>query len=328
MNSPIQPIGEGWFVPELLANVAGMPAALRLRPCGPIDWLNSPWLHSLIRQAPCVVCAADLPDEPPTRHSVEAIGILVAPSETLWTADREWPQNPPSGTAWIQGNGYLNQVIKPNAAQAASRQRAMTLIQLVADDADTHELEAIFRQDAGLAYQLLRMVNSPAQGLRRTITSFSQALLILGRQPLKRWLNLLLFAARDDDPRSAMLMARVVFRARGMELLAQQAGMDRTQQEQVFMAGMFSMLDVLMGQPLTDILRPIAITDELRAALLERQGPIAHCLTRWEALESGDCHRSRDAIEAFNLSPHEASALLADAAGWTFQLIRGPMNDD
>ncbi|MDV7395470.1 HDOD domain-containing protein, partial [Arthrospira platensis SPKY1] len=85
-------------------------------------------------------------------------------------------------------------------------------MQLVAQDAETHELEEVLRQDAGLAYQLLRLVNSPAIGVRREVTSFSQALLMLGRQQLKRWLNLLLFAAREDDPRSAMLMAHVVLR--------------------------------------------------------------------------------------------------------------------
>ena len=42
------------------------------------------------------------------------------------------------------------------------------------------------------------------------------ALAYVLRPSLRRWLHLMLFAARDDDPRSAMLGAHVTLRARSM----------------------------------------------------------------------------------------------------------------
>ncbi|MBV5336453.1 MAG: HDOD domain-containing protein, partial [Deltaproteobacteria bacterium] len=114
--------------------------------------------------------------------------------------------------------------------------------------------EAVFRQDPILAYHLLRLVNSLCIGVDKHISSFSQAILILGRHQLKRWLNLMLFAANRDDYRTPMLMARVAVRARSMELLAKAGGFDRSEQDQAFMAGMFSLLGVLFGMPLSEVL--------------------------------------------------------------------------
>jgi hypothetical protein len=48
-----------------------------------------------------------------------------------------------------------------------------------------------------------------------------------------------------------MLLARVVVRARSMELLARESGLDRSAQDLAFMAGMFSLLGVLFGSPLS-----------------------------------------------------------------------------
>ena len=156
-------------------------------------------------------------------------------------------------TQWIDGNWFLQPPSKPKGAQAASRVMALKLVQLVSTDADTHEIEDVFRQDPTLSYHLLRLVNSLAFGAPRRISSFSQAILMLGRQQLKRWLNLILFASGSDDPRAPMLLGRVVVRARMMELLTRESGGDKAQQELAFMAGMFSLLGVLFGQPLEEV---------------------------------------------------------------------------
>ncbi len=323
MSPPTSLSDPGLVLPLLLANQTGVPSALRLKPSGAVDWAGAGWLGDLLAAAPCVVFTPDLAPAPEAAAQLQTLGVTVLGPEALLDNPNTMPDPKPGTPPWMTGHWYLHIPPKPHAAQAASRQRAMALMQLVAQDADTHELEEVLRQDAGLAYQLLRLVNSPAIGVRREVTSFSQALLMLGRQQLKRWLNLLLFAAREDDPRSAMLMAHVVLRARGMELLAQHAGLDKAAQEQAFMAGMFSMLGVLLGQPLPDILRPIRITDELRDALLEQKGPIGQLLRHWTAIESGDDALVRQTLHALGLTPATATPLLAEAAAWMFKLIRG-----
>lgn len=245
---------------------------------------------------------------------------FVTPQALFWCEVPVWPIRLPPAARWLAGDWYLKLPPRGTAAQTASRQRAMALLQLLTQDADTHELEAVFRQDPTLSYQLLRLVNSAAIGARREITSFSQAIFLLGRQALKRWVNLLLFAARDDDPRSAMLLAHVCLRARGLELLAQAAGQDRLGQDEAFMAGMLSILDTLLGQPLPEVLQPLRLSDNLRQGLLESEGQIGALLKLWRAVEQRQPAAAVQDLAALGVAIAQANALLAQACQWTFEL--------
>lgn len=289
----------GLLLPQLLARADGRLAAVR-------------WHHT----AP--------PD--PAAQALQGSNVLLAsPQELFLCAEPVWPIRLPSAARWLAGDWYLKLPPRGAAAQTASRQRALSLLQLLSQDADTHELEAIFRQDPNLSYQLLRLVNSAAVGARREITSFGQAILMLGRQALKRWVNLLLFSARDDDPRSAMLLAHVCLRARGLELLARATGQDRLAQDEAFMAGMFSMLDVLLGQPLPEILRPLRLSDTLRLGLLEGQGQIGVLLQLWLAIEQRQTAAAAQRLAALGLDADQANTLLAQACQWTFE-VNGAAN--
>lgn len=323
--SPLPPLV---FV-ELLAGPDRGLAALRWQgpteaseATGLLPWLAQPALAELGTALPCLWDRARLQAWPaaPTEALGASGGQLVdaadvpagQPGSTPW----------PAGPRWFSGDWYLAPPGKPNVAQAASRQRALQLLQMVGEDADTHLLEDVFRHDAALSYQLLRLVNSVAMGSRREITSFGQAILLLGRQQLKRWLNLLLFAARDDDERSAMLMARVSLRARGMELLAQAAGLDRHGQDQAFMTGMFSMLGVLFGTPLGEMLRTIRVTDTLHAALIDHQGELGALLTTWETVERADRAGTAAQLARWSVSADTFNTLLLQACGWVLHLTQ------
>ena len=75
----------------------------------------------------------------------------------------------------------------------------MHLLNLSNGNAEIAELSSALKQDPLLTYRILRYLNSPAIGLSREITSIDQALVILGRQRLARWLSVLLFSVKDPD---------------------------------------------------------------------------------------------------------------------------------
>ncbi len=310
---------------EWLANPQRRPAALRLHvgTQAPEAWaalLTDPALHALCAALPCLL-ATTPPDD---------TGLALAQAAGLNTGTEAQPQHAPTdfpavvaAGSWVSGAWYQQAPAKPAAAQAASRARALQLVQLVSADADTHEIEAVLRQDAALSYQLLRVVNSVALGGRREITSFAQAILLLGRQQLRRWLHLMLFAARDDDPRSAMLGAHVTLRARSMELLAEACGLDRATQELAFMAGMFSLLGTLFGQPLPHVLDTLTLPDDLRRALLQREGALGQQLGAVEAAEvPGDAAALASHLVMLGLPVSDFNHLRLQAASWALQMTQ------
>jgi EAL and modified HD-GYP domain-containing signal transduction protein len=240
----------------------------------------------------------------------------VAPGSLCRADDRLVSDYLPPAAVWVDGDWCMSPPPKASGAQAVSRVNALQMVQQVGADADTPEIEALLRRDPTLSYNLLRLVNSLGMGTGRRITSFSQALLLLGRTQLRRWLNLMLFAARQGDVRSAMLLARVAMRARALELLAKSRGLDKNTQEQGFMTGMFSLLGVLFGMPLTEVLAPLALGEAVHAALLRREGDLGTLLMLFETAERGDLDGVAAQLDALQIPRADFNLAMVDAASW------------
>lgn len=311
---------------ELLADRKRVPAAARFGLAefdrtGLETLCSLPGFQALLTRLPCL--SADCPAG--LVETWKSAGGGVPGVADIETIDRFWPPVLRADARWVAGDWYLAPPEKPTQNQLASRAMALRLMQLVAGDAETYELEAVFRQDPSLSYQLLRLVNSPGVGIGRRVTSFSQAIVILGRQHLRRWLNLLLFAARKEDPRAAMLLARAAVRARRLELIEKARGGDRAAQDRAFISGMFSLLGVLFGLPLEEVLRPLNLGPEMEAALCRLEGEAGVRLRFATRLETAAGQRSgdfADALAALDLGVGTVADLSLEAMAWTIDVVR------
>ncbi|GAB2875557.1 hypothetical protein GCM10027277_51010 [Pseudoduganella ginsengisoli] len=183
-----------------------------------------------------------------------------------------------AGMAWFCGD-YARHP-DPDAAQGdgTSRKRLLALLGLLARDADSRELEILLKQDPALSYHLLKVVNSAAFALSTPIHSFGQAINVLGRRQLQRWLQLLLYARQQDDGGANPLLPLAAVRAAQMEALVKLRGGDRDQQDMAFVTGVFSLLDVLLGMPMTEIVAALSLDLDVVMALLDRAGPYGELL--------------------------------------------------
>jgi EAL and modified HD-GYP domain-containing signal transduction protein len=272
-------------------------------------------VSKLAGQIPCFYVP-----ETPLQNAMRAAGFAPLDRTAVEHSDQLSPSRPQQ--QYIAGNWYLAPPAKPTGAQAASRALALQLVQLVTADADTHEIEAVLRRDPALSYHLLRLVNSLGMGMSRQITSFSQAILILGRAQLRRWLNLMLFSSRANDERSAMLLARVAVRARAMELTAKAVGMDKSEQELAFMTGMFSLLGVLFGMPLAEVLKPLKVSATLLNAVLEHEGELGQLLRLIEYIERKELAAAASLLAQLHMPANEFNQLLVQAHSWMLDVIR------
>ena len=127
------------------------------------------------------------------------------------------------------------------------------------------ELEVLLKQDPSLSYHLLKLVNSAAFALSSPVHSFSQAINVLGRRQLQRWLQLLLYARGNADGLPNLLLPLAALRAGQLEMLCKRDGGDRDEQDLAFMTGAFSLLD--RAGPLGELLKLVERHD--RAALAQ-----------------------------------------------------------
>ena len=166
-----------------------------------------------------------------------------------------------------------------NPAQAMILQ----LMDMVRRNADVKQLEGVLKRDAALSYKLLRYINSAGFGLGCEIQSLKHAVTMLGYSPLYRWLALLLATATTTGY-SPVLMQTAVIRGRFAELLGS-TFLPKNEAENLFVAGMFSLLDKLLGVPMEDVLEKIQLSESVTQALLSREGIYGPFLALAEACE-------------------------------------------
>jgi EAL and modified HD-GYP domain-containing signal transduction protein len=159
-----------------------------------------------------------------------------------------------------------------------TRRRLLTMLALLASDADSRELEAQLKQDPALSYHLLKLVNSAAFSSGTHISSFGQAISRIGRRQLQRWLQLLLYARAHPDGPPNLLLPIAARRGAMLEALCKLDGCGRDEQDLAFMTGVFSLLDRLFRMPMAELLRDLKLPAEVEAALLAREGQLGQRL--------------------------------------------------
>jgi c-di-GMP phosphodiesterase len=161
-------------------------------------------------------------------------------------------------------------------------------------------LEAVLKNDPTLAFRLVRYINSAAFGLRVEISSFRHAIMMLGYQKLKRWLALLLASASTDMNMKPVMFA-AVRRGLFMEELVRSSG-DEQMGSEMFICGVFSLLDIMMGQPFDQLLKSIPVPQGVFDALVQGTGRYRSYLELVRAVEQESLFDIREAAETLMLS--------------------------
>ncbi|MEY2929309.1 MAG: hypothetical protein RL033_58 [Pseudomonadota bacterium] len=171
---------------------------------------------------------------------------------------------------------------------------------------DFDAIERIVKTESTLLHWVLKRVNSAAFGFRSRVNSIRQALLALGEQELRKWVSLFCIAGMGED-RPQELLVQSYVRAYLCEELANRSPSSRYRGE-AFLVGMLSLLDVVIGRPLPELLRELPISPEARSALLENKGPLSTMLACTVAYERADWEQVAAAAEVLDLPIGEISA--------------------
>jgi EAL and modified HD-GYP domain-containing signal transduction protein len=200
-----------------------------------------------------------------------------------------------------------------NPAQAVILQ----LMDLVTRNADIRDIEAVLKRDPAISYKLFRYINSVGFGLGSEIHSIRHAVTMLGYSTLYRWLALLLATASASDY-AAPLMKTAIIRGRFAELLGVTL-LPKNEAENLFVAGMFSVLDRLLGQPMEEVLTQIPLSEALCEALLSRTGIYGPFLALAESCEQAD-GASAALADALFLSADQVNRAHLAALAWAQNL--------
>lgn len=176
------------------------------------------------------------------------------------------------GCVSFQGS-YVSEKM-PAALQKSKVMQGNFMMLMVAvnrDEPDIDEIEEIVSRDVNLTYSLLKLVNSAYFALRNRAKSVKQALVILGLGQLKQWIYLLSFKTDDGTMPDELIKLSFLRGNFCAELLDFADNMPISRSE-AYLMGMFSTLGRLMQQPLADVLAQIPISEDVKTALISREG--------------------------------------------------------
>ena len=203
-------------------------------------------------------------------------------------------------------------------ADQPALQVIVQLIDQVHRGEDIEVLENTLKRDPPLAFKLMRYINSPAFGLSVEISSFRHAIMILGYQRLKRWLALLL-ATASKDPNMRPVMFAAVRRGLLMEELARISGDDEMRNE-LFICGVFSLLDRMFRQPFNVLLKTIPVPERVYQALADESGPYEPYFQLVKAVEGNNVFDIKDAAERLMIDFKDINSCLLKAMANAAQL--------
>lgn len=223
----------------------------------------------------------------------------------------------------FQGYHFAKPVIVTGKQLSPSELALMRLLNLLLADADTGEIENLFKTQPELIMKLMRLINSVGSGFSRKLTTIHDAIIAIGRDQLMRWLKLLLYSQTTHGGKSSEpLLQMASKRARLMELLAAHSG--KGIEDEAFMTGILSLLDALFNMPLAEVVSTLKVSESVEAALLRKEGELGELLKLSELFEQDDLEGIANVLARLPwLTMDRACAAQQEAIIWTNQMVAG-----
>jgi len=223
------------------------------------------------------------------------------------------------GFDYFQGYYFAKPSLMEKKRFDDSGANLLKLMRLLSEDADIDAIEQAFRQSPGLTYKLLLLVNSVSLGLRVKILNVRHAVATLGRQQIKRWVQLALFASDRDGGLENPLVDMAAVRAAFMEQLAFKMPQLRDNNEaieQAFMTGILSLLERIYDISIEEVVSSLNLTDDVRDALTSHSGIFGELLKLAEHLEQLDFSEAAELSDKLGISQQAVTEAQIKAYNW------------
>ncbi|MBU2409546.1 MAG: HDOD domain-containing protein, partial [Gammaproteobacteria bacterium] len=213
---------------------------------------------------------------------------------------------------FVPGRQAIAPPVKAGTVLQPESMMIVRLMQSIRHNEDLRTIEAALKHDAALTYRLLRHINSPGIGMGLQIQSIRHALALFGYSPLFRWLSVLL--ATSNKGCSSFMAKKAIIRGRFVELMGQGI-MRPNEADNLFVAGMLSLADRLLGVSLAEVLDKVQLPEPVQLAILNREGVYGRFIALAESCET-DGDDAAQLAESLFMSPAKVNAAHLSALAW------------
>ncbi|MBU5453885.1 EAL and HDOD domain-containing protein [Caproiciproducens sp. MSJ-32] len=141
----------------------------------------------------------------------------------------------------------------------------LILAELIKENSDLEKIENMIKRDVALTYKFLKFINSSYFDFIEEISSIKEAILLIGKEELMKWLSVLSFIELSSNSNDEHTYNTVI-RAKYCEKLAELICYEK--KEEAFLVGLFSNLHLMMEKDLKILLEDLPINNNIKEALL------------------------------------------------------------
>jgi EAL and modified HD-GYP domain-containing signal transduction protein len=209
--------------------------------------------------------------------------------------------------------------VRKLASNEAARLKLLNVIEQ--EEVDFEQLAETIQADPAISFRLLSYLNSAAFGLRRKIKSIHQAITLLGWRKMKNWLRVVLLTDISQGREASELVVLAAQRGKFIEQVATEHAFWGFDPETLHLLGIFSLLDAMLGIPMTEIVTYLPLDDKLKAALCkEPNNEYLPLLELAQSFEEGRWNDSEKMIRQLNLQPDKVRAAFLTAVDWSAEM--------
>lgn len=229
------------------------------------------------------------------------------------------------GYAYFQGFFFARPVVFASREIPGFKLNYLRILREIHNpELEFDEMEKLIVHEMSLCYKLLRYVNSAAFPAQRRIHSVRQALVLLGEIEIRKWVSLVaLLELAVDKPEELVLCA--ILRGRFCEAIAAWVGLE-SRASDLFMMGMFSLLDAIMDRPLEELLNELQLPEDVQQALLSDgacRNRLAEVYSLVRAYEAAEWERLAEVADSLQVPKDQIPQLYLDCVDWSEQVFRG-----
>lgn len=205
------------------------------------------------------------------------------------------------GYTLFQGFFFSKPITIKGKTVSTSKLNCMKILKELSNNNPNYDnISNVVEKDISLSYNLLKLINSSAFYRGNKITSIKQALVYLGFKEIKKWVSLLLLRDVNKDNPDEVMKATII-RGKLAELIASKINLEDRKSE-AFLLGIFSMIDIIINMPISDLINDLPLNEDVKLALLGEENNFKDILDIIKAYEKGDWNNILKYISKYNIT--------------------------
>jgi c-di-GMP-related signal transduction protein len=253
----------------------------------------------------------------PQRLENRGLRFLAEKVETV----EQFRQAVESNYTYLQGYFFSKPVIRTDNTIPGSKLVYLRILdEINRPGVDFADIEKVVKQDVSLSYKLLKFLNSAYFGLTQPITSIGHGLALLGMREIRKWVALSALSRLAEDKPDEIIVQSLV-RGRLCECIAGEMGL-RNRGPELFLMGIFSLVDAIVDKPMSEILGQLPLTEETKSALLGADHFFRDVLDTVISYERGDWPRFANLAATIHLGEDVMPNLYQESMRWVNRALR------